>query len=162
MTANNKKILLIGFGNPARADDGLGPALAEAIEAKNISGVTVDADYQLTIEDSAHVAEHNIVIFADASINGAEPFSFETIEAKEYDSFSSHSVEPAQVLALAENLFNSKAAGYILGIRGYEFDDFGSLISEKAKANLEKAVDFVEKLLKTKNFNKPQKTIACL
>ena len=162
MTAKTEKILLIGFGNPARADDGLGPALAEAIEAKNISGVTVDADYQLTIEDSAQVAEHDIVIFADASINGQEPFSFEPVKAKEYDSFSSHSVEPAQVLALAENLFNSKAAGYILGIRGYEFDNFGSPISEKAKANLQKAVDFIEKLLEAKNFNKLQETIACL
>jgi hydrogenase maturation protease len=162
MTAKIQKILLIGFGNPARADDGLGPALAEAIEAKNISGVTVDADYQLTIEDSAQVAEYDIVIFADASINGSEPFSFEPVKAKEYDSFSSHSVEPAHVLALAENLFNSKAAGYILGIRGYEFDNFGSPISEKAKANLQKAVDFIEKLLEAKNFNKLQETIACL
>ncbi len=162
MTVKTEKILLIGFGNPARGDDGLGPALAEAIEAKNIAGVTVDTDYQLTVEDSARVAEHNIVIFADASINGPEPFSFEPLDAKEYDSFSSHSVEPAQVLALAENLFNSKAAGYILGIRGYEFDDFGTPISEKAKANLEKAVDFIGKLLKTKNFDKPKKTIAYL
>jgi hydrogenase maturation protease len=162
MTAKPEKILLIGFGNPARADDGMGPALAEAIEAKNIPGVIVDADYQLTIEDSAQVAENDIVIFADASINGSGPFSFEPVKAKEYDSFSSHSVEPAQVLALAENLFNSKAAGYILGIRGYEFDSFGSPISQKAKVNLQKAVDFVEKLLKTKNFNKPQKAIACL
>ena len=52
MTGGNTKILLIGFGNPARADDGLGPALAEEIESKNIPDVTVETDYQLTIEDS--------------------------------------------------------------------------------------------------------------
>ena len=161
MTKDNKKILLIGFGNPARADDGLGPALAEKIESKNISDVTVESDYQLTIEDSAQVAQHDIVIFADASANGAEPFSFERIEAKCSDSFSTHSVEPAHIMALAETLFGSKARGFILGIRGYEFNSFSEGLTDKAKANLQKAACFVEGLLKTKNFNKISETIAC-
>ena len=161
MTKDNKKILLIGFGNPARADDGLGPALAEAIELKNISLVTVEADYQLTIEDSAQVAQHDIVIFADASATGPEPFSFEAVGAKCSDSFSTHTVEPAHIMALAESLFSSKAKGFILGIRGYEFDRFGTELTEKAKANLQKAVCFVEGLLKTKNFNKISETITC-
>ncbi len=162
MTKNNsKKILLLGFGNPARADDGLGPALAQEIESKNLSDVTVEADYQLTIEDSAQVAENDIVIFADASTNGPEPFSFEPLTAKESGSFSSHSVEPAHILALAQNLFGSEAKGYILGIRGYEFDRFGAGLTEKAKANLQKAADFVENLLRNKNFNKISESIAC-
>jgi hydrogenase maturation protease len=161
MAANTKRILLIGYGNPARADDGLGPALAEIIESKNIPDITVETDYQLTIEDSAQVAEHDIVIFADASTNGPEPFSFEQIEAKESESFSSHSIEPAAVLALAENLFGSKAKGFILGIRGYEFDSFSEGLTNKAKTNLKKAACFVEELLKTKNFNKISETIAC-
>ena len=38
---------------------------------------------------------------------------------------------------------------------------FGEGLTEKAKANLQKAVDFVENLLKTKNFNKISETIAC-
>ena len=161
MTESKKKILLIGFGNPARADDGLGPALAEIIESKNFSDVTVEADYQLTIEDSAQVAENDIVIFADASANCGEPFSFEPLTARESGSFSSHSVEPAEVMALAENLFGSKARGFILAIRGYEFDQFGAALTEKAKANLQKAVVFIEKLLKNKNFNKIPESVAC-
>jgi hydrogenase maturation protease len=149
--SEKRKILLIGFGNPARADDGLGPALAEKIELKNISGVTVEADYQLTIEDSAQVAQHDIVIFADASVNCSEPFSFEPLTAKESGSFSSHSVEPAEVMALAESLFDSKAKGFVLGIRGYKFNSFSEGLTDKAKANLQKAVDFVEGLLGNKN-----------
>jgi hydrogenase maturation protease len=155
-----KKILLLGFGNPARVDDGLGPALAEAIELKNMPDVTVEADYQLTIEDSAQVAEHDIVIFVDASTNCPEPFSFERIEAKQLDSFSSHSIEPVHIMALAENLFGSKAKGFILGIRGYEFDSFGEELTDKAKTNLQKAVCFAEDLLKNKNFTKISEIIA--
>ena len=153
MTEDSKKILLLGFGNPARADDGLGPALAEKIESKNLSLVTVEADYQLTIEDSAQAAEHDIVIFADASADGAEPFSFEPVEAKYSDGFSTHSVEPAHIMALAENLFGSKAKGFILGIRGYEFDRFGDGLSEKAKANLQKALDFFEGYIQRKTMD---------
>ena len=161
MKEDNKKILLIGFGNPARADDGLGPALAEIIESKNIPAVTVEADYQLAIEDSSQIAENDIVIFADASANCCEPFSFEPLAARESGSFSSHSVEPAEIMALAENLFKAKAKGYILGIRGYEFNSFSEGLTDKAKNNLQKAVCFIEGLLKTKNFNKISETIAC-
>ena len=161
MTVQNKKILLIGFGNPARADDGLGPAVAESIETKNLPDVTVEADYQLTVEDSAQIAEYDIVIFTDASANCPEPFSLEPLNARQEGSFSSHSVEPAQVMTLAENLFNSKAKAFMLGIRGYEFDRFGAGLSEKAKNNMKKAVDFVVDLLKTKNFNKLNKEVAC-
>ncbi len=161
MTANNKKILLIGFGNPARADDGLGPAVAEHIESKNLPGVTIESDYQLTVEDSAQIAEYDIVIFADASANCHEPFTFEPLKARQEGSFSSHSVEPAQVMTLAEKLFGSKAKAFVLGIRGYKFDRFDAGLSEKAKANMERAIDFIVDLLKTKNFNKLNKEVAC-
>ena len=44
--------LVIGFGNPGRLDDGLGPALAARFEAKGLDDVVVDADYQLTVKDN--------------------------------------------------------------------------------------------------------------
>jgi len=154
MKTESQKILLIGYGNPARADDGLGPAIADSIEYKNLPGVTVDADYQLTVEDSAQVAEHDVVIFADASVNCTEPFSFEPLTSRESGSFSSHSVEPAEVMALAEKLFKSKAKGFTLAVRGYEFEKFGSPLSEKAKTNLRESVIFLENLVKTKKLKK--------
>ena len=63
---DNKKILLIGYGNPGRLDDGLGPAFAKAVEALHTPGVTVEANYQLAVEDAHAVAQHEIVVFADA------------------------------------------------------------------------------------------------
>ena len=154
MMAEVKKVLLLGFGNPARADDGLGPAVAERIEKLNLPGITVDSDYQLTIEDSAAVAENDIVIFADASVNCAEPFTFEPLLAADAaGSFSSHSVEPVEVMTLAENLFKSKAKAFMLCVRGYKFDEFDAPLTENAKKNLEKALIFLEDLLKTKNFD---------
>ena len=131
------KILLIGYGNPGRLDDGLGPALAEAVAALGLPGVTVDSDYQLTVEDAAAAAENDVVIFADASVNGEEPFFFREIVAEGTLGFSSHSVDPEAVLAMAVDLFGAKTKGYALGIRGYQFDEFGERLSDKARENLD-------------------------
>ncbi len=142
------KFLLIGYGNPGRLDDGLGPALAEAIENLDLPGVTVDIDYQVTVEDAALVAEHETVIFADASIDSEEPFDFKPITPKSTLSFSSHSVEPDALMALAIDLFGATSKGYALGIRGYEFDEFDERLTPQAKENLQKAIQFIIPVLK--------------
>lgn len=138
-------VLLIGFGNPGRLDDGLGPALAEAVEKLGLPGVTVEADYQLTVEDAAEVARHKKVIFADADVGGPEPFWVRRVyPGSDGMSFSSHAVEPSAVLSLARDLFGGRPEAYILGIRGYEFNAFGESLSQKAQANLAAALAYVE------------------
>ena len=146
--ASDAKVLLIGYGNPGRLDDGLGPALADAVSRLDIPDVTVDADYQLTVEDAGAVAEHDVAIFADASVSGPEPFSFQPIEPKPAMSFTSHSVAPEAVLGLAHGLFGATTRGYVLGVRGYAFNEFGEKLSDRARANLASAVTFVGRILR--------------
>ena len=141
-------VLLIGYGNPGRQDDGLGPALAEAVERLRIPDVTVEADYQLTVEDAAAAAAHRYVVFADASVGGREPFYFRAVQPAEHTSFSTHSVEPEAVLALARDLFQADATGYALGIRGYRFGEFGETLSDKGRENLAAALRFIVPVLK--------------
>ncbi|MBE0645262.1 MAG: hydrogenase maturation protease [Bacteroidetes bacterium] len=147
MMDSARRILLIGYGNPGRLDDGLGPALAAVAETWQMEGLTVDADYQLTVEDASDVAANDIVIFADASVNGAEPYFIEKVEPKEALSFSSHSVEPSVLLHMAQTLFQAKTRAYILGIRGYDFNEFGERLSPRAAENLEKAIAYVRLIL---------------
>ncbi|MDX9758997.1 MAG: hydrogenase maturation protease [Bacteroidota bacterium] len=142
-----RRILLIGYGNPGRLDDGLGPALAAMAETWTRDGLTVDADYQLTVEDANDVAMHEIVIFADASVNGPEPYHVEPVEPRQALSFSSHSVEPSALLHMAHSLFRSTTRGYILGIRGYEFNEFGEGLSPRAAENLAHAAEFLRRAL---------------
>jgi len=148
------RALLIGYGNPGRLDDGLGPALAAEIEKLAISGVTVESNYQLTVEDAAAVAECDVVIFADASVDGAEPFFIAPVEPRTEVSFSSHSVAPAAVLGLARDLFGRRPAAYAVGVRGYEFDEFGERLSPKARQNLRAAVEGVATLLSGERFRR--------
>lgn len=151
------KVLLIGYGNPGRLDDGLGPALAEALadRAARDEALTVESNYQLSIEDAALVAEFDVVIFADASVSGREPFEFKPVVPADPPGlgFSSHSVSPEGVVALARELFHAKARAYVLGLRGYAFNEFGERLSDRARENLAQAAAFVAQVLETGDFS---------
>ena len=147
MTEGPAKVLVIGYGNPGRCDDGLGPALAEALEQAPIPGVTVDSDYQLTVEHAAAVAEHDAVVFADAAVSGPEPFAFQEISPRWGESFTTHHVDPQAVLHLARSLFSSAARGHVLAVRGYAFNEFGETLSPQAQRNLAAALEFLRNLL---------------
>jgi hydrogenase maturation protease len=147
-----RKILVIGYGNPGRLDDGLGPACAEKIEALGIPGVKVDAAYQLAVEDAAEVARHDCVVFADASVAGDEPFSFKPVVPAAELSFSSHSVAPGAVVAMARALFGAGVEAFAIGIRGYKFNEFGETLSPRAEQNLLAAVRFLEETIRGNRF----------
>jgi hydrogenase maturation protease len=150
--SGNHKVLLIGYGNPAREDDGLGPAAAQAIEKLNIDGVSVDSNYQLTVEDAASAARHDVVVFVDAAARGKNPVMFYELEPKRSESFTSHSVAPETILGLTHDLFNTETRGFMLGIRGYSFDMFKEEMTTEASKNLEAAIKFITPLLQTKSF----------
>jgi len=146
------KVLIIGYGNPGRLDDGLGPAFAAAVKKYNINGVDTDSDYQLTVEDAVDIAEHDIVIFADADVRGPEPFYLKKIEPAAVVSLSSHSIKPKSLIGLVKESFNKKVDAYVLGIRGYEFNEFEERLSEKAALNLNEAVKCIKPLLEKADF----------
>lgn len=141
-----EQVLVLGFGNPGRLDDGLGPALAAALEREQVPGFEVDADYQLTVEDAARLKDYGAVIFADASVEGTAPFEFQKLKPSLGTGFSEHSVSPGALLALAQELFGECPPAYVLGIRGYDFNEFGEKLSERAQANLQAALSFMKSL----------------
>jgi hydrogenase maturation protease len=153
MSADRTDVLLICYGNPGRLDDGLGAAFAEGLQGMVPDGVEVDVDYQLTVEHAAAVAEHRYVIFVDASVGDREPFFFRRLVLGEEVAFSTHSVKPEAVLAMASQFFGAEPEGYALGIRGYEFNEFGEFLSPGAMANLTAALKFLLPVLEKRNFS---------
>jgi len=136
--------LILGWGNPGRVDDGLGPAFIEAIRKLAPPGIVLDSDYQLTVENAAEVARYDRVLFVDADRRGPAPFTMRKVEPSAGGpSFSTHSVAPGAVLSLCRDLFHATPEAWLLGIRGYEFDRFGEGLSLRARANLDRAVDFI-------------------
>lgn len=136
-------VLVLGYGNPGRRDDGLGVALAAAVAARGLPGVTVESDYQLAVEDSLAVAEHDLVVFADADAAGPAPFRYEEIEPREELRFTSHSISPEGILHLAGKHFGRRPRAFVLGIRGYDFDGYGEGLTDRARENLAAAERFL-------------------
>lgn len=140
---HSHKILVIGYGNPAREDDGLGPLAAQAIEDLAFENVTVDTDYQLTLEHAKDLTEHDIVIFVDAMLHGDESYSFSKVCPVTIENCFSHSITPGEVLGLTNTVFNKYPQTYLFGIRGYSFRMFHESITEGARNNLESALRFL-------------------
>jgi hydrogenase maturation protease len=140
-------ILVLGYGNPGRQDDGLGPALAVEIGQMNLPGVTVCDNYQLVIEDAVDVAASDIVWFVDASLSGVQPYEVSEISPAAHIAFSSHSVKPEVILALAETYYGKRPTAYLMGIRGYKFA-FTEGLSEHAAENLRHAVAHVAEAIR--------------
>ncbi len=133
--------------------------MAAAIEELGIPNIVVDANYQLTVEDAADIAGYDAVVFADAATQGPTPFWFSHIDDSTIEQagkalgWTSHSVSPVQVVALARGMFASKVAAYTLGIRGYEFADLDEALSSRAIDNLTEAVTFARKALVERRFD---------
>ena len=152
MNERLQTVLLLGYGNPGRLDDGLGSALAAQVDSLGLPGVTVDSDYQLCLEDAEAVARHDVVIFADAATSGPEPFCFQRVEPAYSVSFSTHSLQPEAVLGLAQQLFGARTEGYTLSIRGYAFNEYEESLTEQGRVNLAAAVAFITRACQQRNF----------
>lgn len=137
------EILIYGYGNPGRQDDGLAAQLiheAESwIEQHQITHVTLDANYQLQVEDTTLMHNKDLVIFVDASMEEhINDFAFSAIEPDSQATFSMHAVAPAYLLDLCEKIFGTHPPTFLLHIRGYEWE-VDEEITSQASENLKKA-----------------------
>lgn len=134
--------LLIGYGNPGRGDDGLGPAFAARIAAAALPDLAVTSDYQLTVDHALEVSAARRVVFADALMGADDPFAFATATPARNASLSSHSLTPEGVLALCGTLYGAVPEAYVLGISGTEFGAVKEGLSAAAQHNLRAAEAF--------------------
>ena len=65
-------LLVIGYGNDLRSDDGAGRAVAEAIAERDLPGVEVRSMSQLTPELSLEISGRRVVVFVDADVDAIE------------------------------------------------------------------------------------------
>ncbi len=146
----NRKMLIYGYGNPGRQDDGLGPALVSKLDLwlkeNNYNNVITDSNYQLNIEDAAVIFDRDPVIFVDATQNNIPSYQFDPLEPSPKKEFTMHAVSPAFVLSLCESIYSRKPETYLLQIKGYEWK-FLEEITEQAANNLEQAFEFIKEFI---------------
>ena len=145
------QILVYGYGNPGRQDDGLGIELVNRLEKwavdQGLSDIRFDNNYQLNIEDAEAISEMDLVIFADASEEEIEDYCFSKVDGKADLSFTTHAASPGYILKLCQELFDKDPPVFLLHIKGYQWAMQEGL-SPSAEKNLTGAVAYMKRLLK--------------
>lgn len=155
------KLLLFGYGNPGRGDDGLGPELIERIARLQLAGVVCQTDMQLQVEHVTDLAECDQVLFLDADMTCAEPFEFSEISAVKDGSYTSHAMNPTALLHAYRQVYGEDAPpAFLLRIRGYDFA-LGDPVSEQACANLDAATRLVRELCAAADFLRWREYLVC-
>ena len=144
---NQKDTLLIAIGNSARSDDGLGWAFLEELKKQDTFIGETSACYQLQIEDAEMISNYSQIVFVDACERGdSDGLGWEETVALNDFTFTTHALTPAAVLFLCNDLYQKFPKAYTLKIKG---EDWALKIgmSDLAKINLAKAIEFFEELI---------------
>jgi hydrogenase maturation protease len=147
--APGARVLVFGIGNPGRGDDALGCRVVEWLEAAGVPpGVTLDANYQLTPEDALTLADHDVVLFVDATVAPDAPVPYHVAPADTADepTFSTHAMSIGSVLALARQLAGREPRAWTMAIPAYGFE-INDDLTPQAAANLARACDEVRRWL---------------
>lgn len=147
-------VLLIGFGNTLRRDDGAGPVLAHMIaESWEKKDLRVIIAHQLAPELAKDLGDPEVtaVVFMDAAVDvsaddidglvrGIEPVSTSGTPSR---SAFGHHFPPEELLAYAKVLYGSHVPAWLVTIPGADFG-FGDGLSHETAALLP---DLAEKVL---------------
>jgi hydrogenase maturation protease len=135
-----RSILVIGYGNPLRGDDALGPHLVEKIAALQLPMVRTKAVHQLLPELAAEIAKYACVIFIDAH-RGPLPDGvlITSLEPSGSPVNFSHRVDAEGLLALTQDLYGREPSALFIQVVGENFEMHEGL-SEAATMNAEEAL----------------------
>ncbi|MGR8935979.1 MAG: hydrogenase maturation protease [Gammaproteobacteria bacterium] len=151
-----KPLLLIGYGNPGRGDDALGPELLDYLHNRQTplpDSIELLSDFQLQIEHILDLQGRQRLVFADASLSCPSPYAFETLQAACDNSYSTHALSPAALLHVYRSVLKAEPPpAFVLSIRGERFAP-GHPLSAAARQNLTRAGRFIQGWLARQTFS---------
>ncbi|HTY87970.1 MAG TPA: hydrogenase maturation protease [Candidatus Acidoferrum sp.] len=145
MSASAPQILVIGYGNTLRGDDGVGPRAAEAVAALALPSVRTLVCAQLSPEHTEPIAQARTAIFVDAAVNIAGEVRLQKIEPADTSQLMAHAADPRTMLALARDVFGHAPEAWLLTIP-VETLAFSETLSPVAQRGLDQAVQKIQKL----------------
>jgi len=98
-------VLVIGYGNTLRGDDGVGPRVAEAVGSLGLPGVRTLICPLLTPELADPISRAETVIFVDAAVDAASEVQWRALEPNDSSQLIAHAADPRTMLALARDVF---------------------------------------------------------
>ena len=136
-------LLVIGYGNPLRSDDGVGAKVAAAVDELGLPGVAVLVCHQLTPELAEPISEARAVVFVDAAADASTEVQVRRLEPADGTQLITHAANPQTLLTLAKQLFGRCPPAWWLTIP-VENLGFGESLSARAEAGLKVAIAHIQ------------------
>lgn len=142
------EVLLIGYGNTLRRDDGVGPMVARRFGGRR--GIVVITALQLLPEHIEAVARAKLLILVDAAVDlGPGAVQCESLVPSDHRNalVDLHQLGPKDLVAGARQVFGRSPKAWLVTI-GAQDVDFGEGLSEKVADAVDRAVDTIEAILR--------------
>jgi hydrogenase maturation protease len=109
-------LLIIGYGNTLRRDDGVGPKAADSVGALGLPGVRTLAAPLLTPEIAEPVSRASAVIFVDAAVDAPREVQVRELSPADTSQVMAHAASPATLLALARDVFGHAPQAWLITV----------------------------------------------
>ena len=141
----NCTLLILGYGNTLRSDDGVGPKAADCIAVLNLPGVETLGCALLTPELADPISRAHAVVFVDAAIDAPSEVQLRPLSPADSSQIMAHAADPRTLLALARDVFGHTPKAWWLTIPAEDLG-IGEKLSPMAQAGLETALDKLKSL----------------
>ncbi len=138
-------LLIIGYGNTLRGDDGVGPRVADAIAQLNLPGVRSMSCDLLTPELADPISAAETVVFIDAAVDAPTEVQLRKLEPAPSSQVMAHAADPKTMLALARDVFGHAPEAWWLTIPA-ERMEIGETFSPRTQRGYKDAIGRVRKL----------------
>jgi hydrogenase maturation protease len=130
-----RQILVIGYGNPLRGDDGFGSLAAGYVEQRQLPGLEVIVSHQLNPELAELLHNRSHAIFLDA-VAGDEPGALRATPVERCDLSSSamHHFEPGSLLALSQAIYGEAPPATLITATARSFHHGAEITPEVQRA----------------------------
>jgi hydrogenase maturation protease len=143
--ANGVELLVIGYGNTLRGDDGVGPRVAEAVGRMRLPGVRTLICQQLSPEHAAPISLAQTVVFVDAAVDAPREVRLRRLEPHDTSQLMAHAADPRTMLALSRDVFGHVPHAWWLTIPAVN-TEFSETLTPEAEHGLAEAVEKIQAL----------------
>lgn len=140
--------LIIGYGNSLRSDDGVGPAIVQALASEPPLDCRIVVCHQLTPELAESIAGVNLVVFVDAAadIQPGAVIAHQIRETSKRPSGLMHTADPAALLSLARKLYGRSPKAFLVTV-GVSSFALSEGLSQAVSSALPEAIATVRRLV---------------
>lgn len=133
---------IIGYGNPLRRDDGVGPFILQQLRALLTADdrIRLQTMEQLDFSMADELQDVDRIVFVDASVNDLSGgWRIGRLQPQfHFGAFATHHVTPAEILGILQRLYRRYPLAWAVSVTGFDFG-YGRGLSAETKKHAGRA-----------------------